>query len=116
MGGVGTQNGRVAEALKVIKEQMALARDKGITAEELANAKQFLNGSFPLRLTSSGRIARLLLAIQRENLRIDYLDRRADLINAVTLDAVARVAKRLLQPDNLLIVVVGKPVGLTSSE
>jgi zinc protease len=38
------------------------------------------------------------------------------LINAVTLDAVARVAKRLLQPDNLLIVVVGKPVGLTSSE
>lgn len=116
MGGVGTQNGRVADALKVIMAQLALARDKGITAVELANAKQFLNGSFPLRLTSSGRIARLLLAIQRENLGIDYLDRRADLINGVTLDAVARVAKRLLQPDNLLIVVVGKPVGLTSSE
>jgi zinc protease len=116
MGGVGTQNGRVAEALKVIKEQIVLARDKGITTVELNNAKRFLNGSFPLRLTSSGRIARLLLAIQQENLGIDYLDRRADLINSVTLDDVARVAKRLLQPEKLLIVVVGKPVGLTSSE
>lgn len=116
MGGVGTQNERVVEALEVIKEQLAKARDNGITAEELANAKTFLNGSFPLRLTSSGRIARLLLAIQRENLGIDYLDRRPSLINAVTLNDVAAVAKRLLQPEKLLIVVVGKPVGLTSSD
>ena len=116
MGGVGTQNQRVAEALQVIKDQIALARDHGITAEELANAKTFLNGSFPLRLTSSGRIARLLLAIQRENLGIDYRDRRAKLINAVTLADVSRVAKRLLQPEKLLIVVVGKPAGLVASE
>ncbi len=116
MGGVGTQNQRVAEALQVIKEQIALAREKGITAEELANAKTFLNGSFPLRLTSSGRIARLLLAIQRENLGIDYLDRRAEYINAVTLADINRVAKRLLQPEKLLIVVVGKPNGLASND
>jgi zinc protease len=112
MGGVGTQNTRVAEALAVIKAEIARTRDNGLTAEELANAKTYLNGSFPLRLTASGRIARLLLAIQRENLGIDYMDRRAGLINAVTLEDIARVAKRLLQPDNLLVVVVGKPDGL----
>ncbi|MDP6874680.1 MAG: pitrilysin family protein [Alphaproteobacteria bacterium] len=116
LGGVGTQNQRVAEALRVIKEQIALVGEKGISKDELANAKTFLNGSFPLRLTSSGRIASLLLAIQRENLGIDYLDRRASLINAVTMEDIRRVAKRLLRPENLLIVVVGQPAGLSNSE
>ena len=116
LGGVGTQNQRVEEALKVIKEQIARAGEAGITVDELANAKTFLNGSFPLRLTSSGRIARLLRAIQRENLGLDYLERRAVLINSVTLEDIRRVAKRLLRPENLLIVVVGQPAGLSSSE
>jgi len=113
LGGVGTQNSRVAEALQVIKQQIRQMRDEGITAKELANAKLYLNGSFPLRLTSSSRIARLLLAIQRENLGVDYLDRRPKLFNAVTLEDIARVAKRLLRPEKMLIVVVGQPDGLS---
>lgn len=113
LGGVGTQNSRVAEALQVIKQQIRQMRDEGITAKELANAKLFLNGSFPLRLTSSSRIARLLLAIQQENLGVDYLDRRPKLFNAVTLEDIARVAKRLLRPEKMLIVVVGQPDGLS---
>ena len=114
LGGVGTQNSRVAEALQVIKQQIRQMRDEGITAKELANAKLFLNGSFPLRLTSSSRIARLLLAIQQQNLGVDYLDRRPKLFNAVTLEDIARVAKRLLRPEKMLIVVVGQPDGLSS--
>ena len=113
LGGVGTKNSRVAEALQVIKQQFRQMRDEGITAKELANAKLFLNGSFPLRLTSSSRIARLLLAVQRENLGVDYLDRRSKLFNAVTLEDIARVAKRLLRPEKMLIVVVGQPDGLS---
>ena len=116
MGGVGTQNERVGEVLTVIKEQIALAGENGITEAELANAKTFLNGSFPLRLTSSVRIAGLLLAIQRNNLGIDYLNRRASLINAVTMADILRVGKRLLRPENLLIVVVGQPAGLSSNK
>jgi len=57
-----------------------------------------------------------LRAIQRENLGLDYLERRAVLINSVTLEDIRRVAKRLLRPENLLIVVVGQPAGLSSSE
>lgn len=116
MGGVGTKNERVGEALSVIKEQIGLTGRDGISERELANAKTYLNGSFPLRLTSSGRIARLLRIIQRENLGIDYIERRASLINAVTMADIRRVAKRLLRPENLLIVVVGQPAGLHSSE
>ncbi len=116
LGGVGTQNQRVGEALRVIKEQFTQMRENAVSEDELANAKTYLNGSFPLRLTSSGRIASLLLVIQQENLGIDYLDRRAELINAVTMEDIRRVAKRLLRPENLLIVVVGQPAGLSNSE
>lgn len=111
-GGVGTQNARVVESLDIFRTELRRLRDQGITAEELADAKTYLNGSFPLRLTSGAGIARLLVAIQRQNLGIDYIDRRPAYINAVTLDDINRVAERLLTPDNLLIVVVGNPEGI----
>jgi zinc protease len=112
MGGVGTRNDAVGEALDVIRAELRRVHDEGITAEELEDAKTYLNGSFPLQLTSGGRIANLLVAIQRNDLGIDYIDRRPELIDAVTLEDVQRVAKRLLQPQNLLIVVVGNPAGV----
>ena len=52
------------------------------------------------------------LSVQRDNLGIDYLDRRSGLINAVTLEDVQRVAKRLLDPAALLTVIVGQPEGI----
>ena len=49
-----------------------------------------------------------------DELGIDYLDRRAGLINAVTLDDVRRVAKRLLDAPHLSGVVVGDPQGVVT--
>jgi zinc protease len=112
MGGLGTRNEQVAEAINVVRAELKKVREKGISAAELRDAKTYLNGSFPLRLTSSGRIADLLVAIQRHNLGMDYIGKRPQFINAVTMDDVKRVAKRLLRPEKLLIVVVGKPQGL----
>jgi len=109
IGGVGTRNESVGQAIDVIRGELRRVRDEGISAEELADAKTYLNGSFPLRLTSGGRIANLLVAIQRHDLGLDYIDQRPALINAVTLEDIRRVAKQLLQPENLLIVVVGRP-------
>jgi zinc protease len=112
MGGLGTRNEQVAEALEVVRTELRKVREEGISENELRDAKTYLNGSFPLRLTSSGRIASLLVAIQRHDLGMDYIERRPEMINAVTMDDVSRVAKRLLNPDKLLVVVVGKPQGL----
>ena len=112
MGGVGTKNSSVKQALQIINEEIVKIRDYGISAKELADAKLYLNGSFPLRLTSSRRIARLLLAIQHHKLGIHYLEQRAELINKVTLEDVTRVAKYLLKPEKFLTVVVGQPEGL----
>ncbi len=87
-------------------------RDGGVTAEELADAKTYLTGSFPIRLDSNDKIARMLVSIQLDDLGIDYIDRRNDYIEAVTLDDVNRVAATLLAPEALEVVVVGQPEGL----
>ena len=40
-------------------------RDEGVSEEELADVKTYINGSFPLRLDSSGEVASILVGIQR---------------------------------------------------
>lgn len=115
MGGVATANARVAESLKVIRAEWQRMADYGLTAEELASTKTYINGSFPLRLDSTRRIAGMLLAVQINRLGIDYLNRRDALMNNVTSDDIKRVAKRLLRADELTVVVVGKPEGVEST-
>jgi zinc protease len=116
MGGTATENARVGQSLEVIRREWQRMHDEGPSESELANAKTYLTGSFPLRLDASNRIARLLVTIQYDNLGFDYLDRRAALIEGVTLADARRVARRLLAADRLLTVVVGEPVGLTDVE
>lgn len=109
LGGIGTRNDQARESLDLIRAEWRRMREAGPTAQELADAKAFLTGSFPLRLDSTDRIAGILVSIQLDDLGIDYLDRRAALIEAVSLEDVRRIAKRLLDPDALTFVVVGQP-------
>lgn len=112
LGGAGTANERVAETLELLRREWARMAATGMTEAELRDAKTYLTGSFPLRFTSSGRIAGMLVGIQMDDLGIDYFDRRNALIEAVTLADVTRVAKTLLRPDRLTVVVVGRPDGV----
>jgi zinc protease len=112
LGGLGTANERVAESLDVVKAEISKLAEKGITDEELARAKVFLNGSFPLRLDSNAKIARMLVAIQISDLGMSYIDQRPGFINAVTIEDVRRVAQRLLRPEAMTWVIVGDPAGI----
>ncbi|MGE5546104.1 MAG: M16 family metallopeptidase [Solirubrobacterales bacterium] len=115
-GGVATENTRFGESLQLIRQEWARMREQGPTPEELANAKTYLTGSFPLQLDSTSSIAGLLVAMQLDHLGIDYLDKRNGFIQAVSLDDVKRVAGRLLDPAALSVVVVGKPAGVQTGE
>jgi zinc protease len=61
---------------------------------------------------STGAVAELLDTLQRNNLGIDYLDRRTGLIDAVTAADIERVAHRLLDEAKLTVIVVGNPAGM----
>jgi zinc protease len=115
VGNVATANKNVAEVIALVRGEWRQMHDDGPTAAELAAAKSYLIGSFPLTLSSTRRIASVLVAIQVAKLPIDYLNRRAALIGAVTLDEARRVARRMLDPDGLSFVVVGDPPGLNST-
>jgi zinc protease len=112
MGGFGTSNATAGEALKLAKQELAKIRNDGVTAEELVAAKTYINGSFPLRLSSNSNIANIAASMQLHGLPIEYLEKRSGYIDAVSNDDILRVAKRLMDPDKLIITVVGKPEGL----
>ena len=112
LGGVGTANAAVDESIRLVRQEVARMAAGEVGAEELADAKTYLTGSFPLRLTSNDQIASMLVSIQVDDLGIDYLEERNGYIEAVTLEDVRRVAARLYHPDRLLVVVVGDPTGL----
>jgi len=111
-GQVATQNERVAESLHLIRDEWRRMAETGPIAEELSDAKTYLTGSFPLRLTSTGSLAGFLVDIQLQELGIDYVEKRNGLIESVTLDDVKRVAARLMTPDRLSFVIVGRPKGI----
>jgi zinc protease len=107
-------NERIAEALRVVKAELARLRADGPTGQELADAKTYLAGALALSLDSSGAIAGLLHSLQVDGLAPDHLTKRAALIAAVKIDDVRRLARRLLRDEALTTVVVGKPVGVTA--
>lgn len=109
LGQVGTKNASVGTALSLIRTEFARMADKGVGDAELSDAKTYLTGSYPLRFDSNAKIAGELVGIQQENLGIDYIAKRNDLINAVRKDDVARVAKRLLGETPLVVTIVGEP-------
>jgi zinc protease len=111
LGGAGTDSVRVVETVDIIKAEVARMAAGEVAADELADARTYLTGSFPLRLTSNDAIASMLVGMQVHDLGLDYIEKRNDLIEAVTLDDVARVAGELYDPDQILIVVVGNPGG-----
>ncbi len=113
MGGVATQNGRVAQSLDLIRAEWRRMAEAGPSQTELDDAKTYLTGSFPLRFSSSGRISGMLVGMQVHDLGIDYLERRNGLVEAVTLADARRVAARLYDADKLTVVVIGRPDGVT---
>ncbi len=110
VGSVATRADAVRQTIQVVHDTLADFAANGATQSELDDAKTFLTGSFPLAFASNAGIASQLGTFQRQGLDIGYVARRNALIEAVTLDDVKRVAKRLFDPARLTVVVAGTPV------
>lgn len=112
IGTMASDNAKMAAAVDIVKTEWAKMAQSGQTAKELKDAKTYLTGSFPLSFTSSSGLASFLAALQYNGEGIDYLQNRNALMNAVSLSEARRVAARLLAPESLFFVVVGKPANL----
>jgi zinc protease len=87
--------------------QMERLRSEPVPADELDAARNYLAGSFPLRLETAGQVAGQLASTLLRGLPMDDLTRYPERIRAVTGEEVRRVAREYLHPDRSAIVVVG---------
>ena len=114
-GGMAGANETTGQAVDLIKQEWAGMAD-GVTDKELNDAKTYLTGEYPLRFDGNGRIAAIMAGMQLIGFPIDYINTRNEKVEAVTAEDVARVSKRLLDPEQLRFVLVGRPEGIETSE
>ncbi|MEO0911942.1 MAG: pitrilysin family protein [Pseudomonadota bacterium] len=116
LGSVASANDRIAEVVEIVEAEWARMAEEGLTEEELAKVKRYITGSYPLRFTNNGSIANTLVGMQLADLPLDYVDTRNDLVNAITLEEINTLAKRLFKPEALRFVLVGEPEGLAATQ
>ena len=113
-GGGQTKNESAGEFVAGIRDEMKAIIEGGVTEAELADAKAYLIGSYPLGFDSNAKIAGNIMSVRQDELGIDYFDRRNALIEAVTLEDVNRAAATYLAPERYSFFIVGEPEGLTA--
>ena len=102
-----TKNETALEAVRIVKNEIGRMREQRVSERELNEAKDYLTGSFPLRLDTNKKVASFIAQVEFFQLGMDYPERYAGLIKRVAAEDVERVAKRYLQPDRLITVIVG---------
>lgn len=115
VGRFSTGNETAAEAIDLVREQFRWLADGGITQQDLERIQTYMTGAYPLRFDGNESIARILASMQFQGYPLNYVNIRNDLVRAVTLEDIQRVAQRLAQPDALHFVVVGQPAGVEST-
>lgn len=114
-GSFASANDKVAEAVALVRAEWAKLAENGVSAEELEAAKTYLTGAYPLRFDGNAPIARILVGMQMDDLPVDYVETRNAKVEAVTPEDIRRVAARILKPEALHFVVVGRPEGIAAA-
>lgn len=103
----GTQPSKAKEVIKLIETEIEEIVQNGVTEIELVRAREHLKGSLVLSLEdTSTRMSRLGRAeiTRSEILSVDDLIKRID---AVTLEDISRLTKRIFKPDKMVLTVIG---------
>jgi zinc protease len=105
-----TPAAQTALVVQEIKAVMQEVWGGGITAQELAEAQNYYVGHFPLGLETPRGIGSRVVSMDLYNLGRDYLQRYRQRIREVNLTSAREAARKHLQPDSLVTLVVG-PAG-----
>lgn len=101
-GGFSSNPDTFEEAKSLVRREWIKMGENGVTEEELAQAKNYLIASYNLRFASLLNIAETLVAMQEENLGLDFLVKRNQYIEEVRLDQVNEAARKYFDADRLI--------------
>jgi zinc protease len=102
-----TQTRNTAEALRVTVDEFARLQRERVSDEELLGAQNYMVGHFPLTIELSDAIATQVLNQLFYGLPVDDLPKYREHILGVSSDDIQRVARWMIRPDRLSIVLVG---------
>lgn len=120
-----TRSDATGEVLRLMVDEFWRLQRERVRERELADAKAYITGSFPLTIETPDAIATQVLNVLFYGLPVEELQTYRDRVNAVTVDDIERVAKTYLHPDRLSVVLVGnaatfapqlKGIGFTTVE
>ncbi len=95
------------DSLKEFFYELNRIRDEKVTREEIADAKSYLTGVFPIRAETQEGLTGLIVNQMLYELPEDYLQTYRANVDEVTLEDVQRVANEYIHPDELAMVIVG---------
>jgi zinc protease len=95
------------DSIKEFFYELERIRLEPVSAKEIADAKSYLTGVFPIRLETQEGLTDQLVQIKMLNLPDDYLERYRDRIQAVTVEDIQRIAQKYVKPDEAALIVVG---------
>lgn len=102
-----TKTESTVEAVGVVLDTLLAMDDQPVPAEELAQRKTYITGAFPLEIETPGGIAAKVLEALKFGYGKEYLESYREHIDAVTAGQVQEFARKRIQPDSMLIVLVG---------
>jgi zinc protease len=103
--GVAPEN--VDRAVELILEEVRRLREGGVTEEELADARDYLTGSVPLRMETNDGIAGYLLNCEYYGMGLDYIYRYPEEIRAQTREMLHAAALRHMDPQRFSMAMAG---------
>lgn len=115
-GGLQTKNTTVAYALRLALAEMQRLKDEQLTEAELASVKDGLVESFPAQWASRQAIANRFAEEQLNGWPEDWWVDYREKVKAVTAADVRKLAKKLLEPEKMVVLAVGKASEVESGD
>jgi zinc protease len=103
-----SKNETAIETLQVVLDELKKLKSDGVTKKELASAKSFYVGHYPLSMETAAQIASKILVQEFYGLPEDYIDKYLDSVMAVSMEDIEGAIKRVLDPGNMVITLVSK--------
>ena len=94
-------------ALALLRKEVEILLENGVSEDELAVAKEFLIGNFSFEFESNLSITRYLLAMELYSLEPDFSIRYPKLIRSTDREDILRVARQYLDTVNYFTIIVG---------
>src|SRR5262249_47443022 len=109
-----TRSEATGEVLRLMVDEFWRLQRERVGERELADAKAYMTGSFPLTIETPDAIASQVVNVIFYGLPLEELQTFRDRVNAVTVDDIQRVARAYLRPDRLSVVLVGNAAAFAS--